>query len=93
MQQDQGGGQDQPVHAQWEEPGRRAILPVRPAQPVDVGVADYRRESGHGADRGRRREADHPIAGHWLAPRRVLEAALLGVVRGRISELSLKQHG
>jgi hypothetical protein len=76
-----------------EQSVRRAVLAVCPAQAVDVGVADHRREGGHGADHGRRREANHPVPGHRLALRRVLEVALLGVVRGRISELSLKQHG
>ena len=93
VQQHERGGQDQPVHAQRQQPGRRAVLAVRPAQPVDVGVADHRREGGHGADHGRRREADHPVPGHRPAPRRVAEAAPLDAVRGRISELSRKQQG
>ena len=76
-----------------QQPGRRAVLAVCPAQPVDVGVRDDRREGGHGADHGRRREADHPVPGHRPAPRLAAQAALLGVVRGRISEPSLKQHG
>jgi hypothetical protein len=49
VQQHERGGQDQAVHAQREQPGRRAVLAVRPAEPADVGVADHRREGGHGA--------------------------------------------
>jgi hypothetical protein len=93
VQEDERGGQDEAVHAQREQPGRRAVLPVDPAQTVDVGVADYRREGGHGADHGRCREADHPVPGHRLAPRFVAGAAPLDAVRGRISEPSLKQQG
>ena len=93
MQQHERGGQDQPVHAERQQPGRRAILAVCPAQAVDVGVADHRREGGHGADHRRRREADYPVPGHRAAPRLVAEAAPLDAVRGRISEPSLKQQG
>ena len=93
VQQHERGGQDQAVHAEREHSGRRAVLAVCPAQPVDVGVADYRCEGGHGADHGRRREADHPVPGHRVAPRLVAEAAPLEAVRGRISEPSLKQQG
>ena len=93
MQQHKRGGQNQAIHAQWQQPGRRAILPVVPAQAVDVGARDHRREGGHGADHGRRREADHPVPGHRAAPRIVAEAAPLEAVRGRISAPSLKQQG
>jgi hypothetical protein len=71
----------------------RAVLAVCPAQAVDVGVGHHRREGGHGADHGRRREADHPVPGHRPAPRLVAEAAPLDAVRDRISEPSLKQQG
>jgi ribosomal protein S27AE len=50
-----------------------------------VGVGDQRREGGHGADHGRRRTADHPVATHRPAPRLVAEAAPLDAVRCRIS--------
>jgi len=93
VQQHKGSGQDQAVHAQRGQPGRRAVLPVCPAQAVDVGIADHRREGGHGADHARRREADHPVPGHRPAPRLVAGAAPLDAVRGRISEPFLKQHG
>ena len=69
------------------------FMAVRPAQPVDVGVGDYRREGGHGADHGRRREPDHPVSAHRLAPRRAAAAEPLDADRGRISELSRKQQG
>ena len=77
---------------------RRAAVPSWPcarAQAVDVGVGDDRREGGHGADDGRRREADHPVPGHRGPgdPRLVAGAAPLEAVRGRISEPSLKQQG
>ena len=94
MQQHERGGQNQPIHAQRQQPGRRAILPEVPAQVVDVGVRDHRREGGHGADHGRRREADHPVPGHRPGPfLRVPDAGPLDVVRGRISAPSLKQQG
>ena len=93
VQQHERGSQDQPVHGQRQQPGRRAVLAVRPAQPVDVGVGHHRREGGHGADHGRRREADHPVPAHRLAPRRVADAGPLDAGRGRISELSRKQQG
>ena len=92
VQQDERGSQDQPVHAQRQQPGRRAILPVRPAQPVDVRVGHHRRDGGHGADHGRRREPDHLVPGHRLAPRRAA-AGPLDAGRGRISELSRKRQG
>jgi hypothetical protein len=41
VQQHERGGQYEPGHAQREQSGRRAVLPVDSAQPVDVGVADY----------------------------------------------------
>ena len=93
VQQHERGSQDQPVHGQREEAGRRAILAVRPAQPVDVGVRDHRRDGGHGADHGRRRETDRPVPAHRVAPRRIPAAEPLGADRGRISELSRKQQG
>jgi hypothetical protein len=93
VQQHERGGQDQPVHAQRQQPGRRAILTVDPAQAVDVRVRNHRHERGHGADHRRRREADHPVPGHRAAPRLVAEAAPLDAVRGRISAPSLKQQG
>ena len=57
------------------------------------GVRDHRREGGHGADHGRRREADHPVPAHRLAPPRATAAGPLDAGRGLISELSLKQQG
>jgi hypothetical protein len=44
--------------------------PCAPAQAVAVGIADHRGEGGYGADHGRRREADHPVAAHRPAPPR-----------------------
>ena len=93
VQQHERGRQDQAIHAQRQQPGRRAVLPVDPAQTVDMGIRDHRREGGHGADHGRRRQADHPVPGHRAAPRPVAGAAPLEAVRGRISEPSRKQHG
>ena len=94
MQKDERGGQDEAVHAEREQAGRRAVLAVCLAQPVDLGVADHRREGGHSADHAHRREADprSPVPGHRPAPRLVAEAAPLDAGRGRISEPSLKQH-
>jgi mutator family transposase len=91
--ENQRGRQDQPVHGQRQQPGRRTVLTVGPAQPVDMGIGHHRREGRHRADHGRRRQADHPVPGHRLTPDRVLKTGLADVVRGRISELSRKQHG
>jgi hypothetical protein len=87
VQQHEQGRQDQAVHGQREQPGRRAILAMRPAQAIDVGIADHRRESGHRADHSRRREADHPVPAHRLDPRRA-DTGPLDAGRGRTSELS-----
>ncbi len=66
---------------------------MRPAQTVDVGVRDRRREGRHAAHNGRRREADYPVPVHRLAPHRVAAAGPLDAGRGRIFELSRKQQG
>ena len=54
-----------------------------------MGVANHRREGGHGADHGRRREADHPVPGHRAAPRIVDPIDVLSDIDKRPNLLEL----
>jgi hypothetical protein len=96
MQQHERGGQDEAVHAEREQAGRRTVLAVCPAQAVDVGVRDDPAAKAATAQTTAavvKRITRSPVPGHRPAPRLVAGAALLDAVRGRISEPSLKQHG
>jgi hypothetical protein len=58
---------------------------------VKGGAEDEKTDGCHGADHGRRREADHPVP--VIGSPRVAEAVPSDAERGRISELSRKQQG